>query len=78
MSDATQRENVPSQSPSSLPQSKFGLGSDHAEIIVLVVKFFQIVGMVFIVWLIGFINNDNNLIIIDTMLIVSNISIRLL
>ncbi len=53
MSDATQRKTISSETRNVLPQSKFGLGSDHAEIVVLFVKFFHIVGMVYIVWLIG-------------------------
>ncbi len=38
---------------SSLPQSKFGLGSDHGDIIVMLIKYFRIVAMVYGVWLIG-------------------------
>ena len=39
-----------------LPQSKFGLGSDHGEMIVLLIKYFRIVSMVFVVWFIGYFN----------------------
>lgn len=36
-----------------LPQSKFGLGSDHGDMIVMLIKYFRIVAMVYGVWLIG-------------------------
>ena len=37
----------------SLPESKFGLGSDNSDLIILVLKYFHIVALVFFVWLIG-------------------------
>ena len=36
-----------------LPQSKFGFGSDHGDMIVMLIKYFRIVAMVYGVWLIG-------------------------
>ena len=36
-----------------LPQSKFGLGSDNGDLIVLLIKYFRLVAMVFVVWFIG-------------------------
>ena len=36
-----------------LPQPKFGLGPDHADTILLVIRYFRIVLMVYGVWLIG-------------------------
>ena len=36
-----------------LPKSKFGLGSDHADILVLGIRYFRIVFMVYVVWLLG-------------------------
>jgi hypothetical protein len=42
--------------PNGIPQSKFGLGSDHGEMIVLLIKYFRIVSMVFVVWFIGYFN----------------------
>ena len=36
-----------------LPQSKFGLGSDHGDMIIMLIKYFRIVAMVYGVWLIG-------------------------
>ena len=39
-----------------LPQSKFGLGSDHGDMIVMLIKYFRIVAMVFVVWFIGYFN----------------------
>lgn len=41
---------------SELPHSKFGLGSDHSDFIVLLVRYFRIVAMVFVVWVIGYLN----------------------
>ncbi len=43
----------PRPSAPGLPESKFGLGSDHSDLIVLVIKYFRIVGLVFFVWLFG-------------------------
>ena len=37
-------------------QSKMGLGSDHSDIIVLIVRYFRIVAMVCVVWFIGYFN----------------------
>jgi small-conductance mechanosensitive channel len=39
-----------------LPQSKMGLGSDHSDLIVFFVRYFRIVAMVFVVWVIGYFN----------------------
>lgn len=36
-----------------LPQSKFGLGSDHADMILIAIRYIRIVFMVYVVWLIG-------------------------
>jgi hypothetical protein len=36
-----------------LPETKFGLGSDNSDLIILVLKYFHIVALVFFVWLIG-------------------------
>jgi hypothetical protein len=41
---------------SDLPLSKFGLGSDNSDLIVLIIKYFRIVGLVFFVWLFGLFN----------------------
>ncbi|RNA28150.1 extended synaptotagmin-2-like isoform X1, partial [Brachionus plicatilis] len=39
-----------------LPQSKFGLGSDHSDMIVVLIRFFRISAVVFLAWLIGYFN----------------------
>lgn len=39
-----------------LPESKFGLGSDHTDMIVFLVRFFRISAVVFVAWLIGYFN----------------------
>ena len=36
-----------------MPQSKFGLGSTHDDMIAMLVKYFRVVTMIYIVWLIG-------------------------
>ena len=36
-----------------LPESKFGLGSDNSDLIILVLKYMHIVALVFLVWMIG-------------------------
>ena len=36
-----------------LPQSKFGLGSDHADMIIIGIRYLRIVFMVYAVWLVG-------------------------
>lgn len=57
--DASQRKNsVKFQKMTSnenkLPETKFGLGSDNSDLIILVLKYFHIVALVFFVWLIGY------------------------
>ncbi len=36
-----------------LPQSRFGLGSNHDDMICMLLKYFRVVAMIYIVWLIG-------------------------
>ena len=48
---ATQATREPGQNQ--LPQARIGLGSDEGELIVLLKKYLEIVGLVFFVWLLG-------------------------
>lgn len=41
---------------SPLPQSKFGLASKHDDILVFLTNYFKIISLVYIVWLIGYLN----------------------
>ena len=36
-----------------MPQSKFGLGSTHDDMIYMLLKYFRIVAMIYVAWLIG-------------------------
>lgn len=53
---------------SSLPQSRFGLGSDHTEMIVFMIRYFRIVSMVFFVWLVGYFNFSLSWILLAVMM----------
>lgn len=47
---------MPDEKEVHLPQSKFGLGSDHSDMIVFLIRFFRLSAVVFLAWLIGYFN----------------------
>jgi hypothetical protein len=51
--DTKNNDGKKTNSTKLLPQSKFGLGSDHGDMIIMLIKYFRIVAMVYGVWLIG-------------------------
>ena len=54
-------KKTPSVQSNQLPETKMGLGSDNSDLIILVLKYFHIVALVFLVWMIGINKSHTNI-----------------